>query len=383
MENIDLLFEKNCNQLHKIKIKNKKLILDYSQYMNKNLFHGEIIKKIIDDINSLKKQYPNLKVPIEFRFGFTSFIDKLSYVMLECICYYLISVRKQYVQIYMKVSKDIGTEGIESSPLLLLNNTSKETTKKFPEKFERDIFRNHFRRVIKSNKTNEKNYLGRLMEEVNSFLKPFNVDEESRDEISLVISELAGNAGEHACSDCLIDIDVTDSYKKRNDEKRKYIGVNIIVVNFSDIILGKGIKDNILNSIVKIEDERYKVVYDAYNFHKNKFDESYLDEDFANITAFQHRISGREMYSKTGGTGLTKLIKSLEEKSDTYRCYMITGRRSVNFEHDCLIYNKDGWLGFNTTGCYAEDVPSEGIVTEGLIYMPGTAYNLNFVLKGE
>lgn len=383
MDNIDLLFKKNNCKAHKIKIKNQKLVLDYSKITNGKLFHGETIKRIIGDINSFQKQYPYIKIPVEFRFGHVEFIDKLSYVMLECICYYLIKVRKQSVQVYLSLTKTIGTEGIDSSPLLLLNGTSNQSVKRYPEKFEMDIFRNHFRRVISKEKTNEKNYLGRLMEEINSFLKPFNVDTESRDEISLVISELVGNAGEHALSDCLIDIDVTNNYSKRTEINQKYIGVNIVVVNFSDIILGEGVKNNILSNKEEIDDERYKYVLNAYDFHKNKFSEKYLDEDFANITAFQHKISGRKVYSKTGGTGLTKLIKSLEEKSDTYRCYMITGRRAINFYHDCLGYNSDGWLGFNTTACYNADVPKKGVATEGLIYMPGTAYNLNFVLKGE
>ena len=107
-----------------------------------------------------------------------------------------------------------------------------------------------------------------------------------------------------------------------------------------------------------------------------------MEDDFYNISAFQHKISGRkQLTSGTGGTGLTKLIKALQEISEAYRCYVISGTRALNFHHEFLEYNKDGWIGFNNDNNYFESIPQEGIATECFINMPGTAYNLNFIFK--
>lgn len=84
---------------------------------------------------------------------------------------------------------------------------------------------------------------------------------------------------------------------------------------------------------------------------------------------------------------MTKPIKSLEERSDTYRCYVISGNRAVNFYKEMLEYNENKWIGFNKEKDYISTIPgnnSKGqeVITNSLIFMPGTAYNLNFVMRG-
>ena len=56
-------------------------------------------------------------------------------------------------------------------------------------------------------------------------------------------------------------------------------------------------------------------------------------EDFYNICSFQHKISGRKDVKSTGGTGLTKLIQTLEKMSDAHKCYVVAGKKVVNFLH--------------------------------------------------
>lgn len=129
--------------------------------------------------------------------------------------------------------------------------------------------------------------------------------------------------------------------------------------------------------------DRYKKVIDGYNNHLQYFDADYTMEDFCNIATFQKKISGRKEKFQTGGVGLPELIKSLEDRSDTYRCYMISGRRCINFYNDLLEYDKDGFIGFNETNDFLTSRPKQDVVTECLINMPGTAYNLNFVMKGK
>ena len=80
---------------------------------------------------------------------------------------------------------------------------------------------------------------------------------------------------------------------------------------------------------------------------------------------------------------MTKLIRSLENQSDAYRCYVISGKRCINFYRDFLEYTSDGWIGFNKKNNYLEERPETGVVDHCFINMPGTAYNLNFIMKGE
>lgn len=351
------------------------------------LFTGVEISKIIHLINFIHKKYGKLKFTIEFNFNKIQFIDKLTYVFLECICYYLIKTYHHPVQIYMNVIQDIRTAGIISSPLLLLNGTKLSSIEKFPNRFQFDIYRYHYRRLIKCPENEKSNYLGKLYEEIDRFLKPFSIDDECRDEVSLVVTELVGNACEHAITDCLIDIDVVPDVKKRNEndeiDENFFYGINIAVLNFSEKLLGDDIKLNIIHNTQFPLNERYKKIFEAYDYHEQKFDDCYIIEDFCNITTFQSKISGRKSKFNTGGTGLPMLIKSLADKSDTYRCYVISGKRCINFYNKNLEYDKDGWIGFNNDNNYFSDIPNDQVVNECLIYMPGTAYNFNFIMKGE
>ena len=110
-------------------------------------------------------------------------------------------------------------------------------------------------------------------------------------------------------------------------------------------------------------------------------DDTYKEEDFFNIASFQHKISGSIKKNTTGGTGLTKLVSSLEKQSDAHKCYLITGNRALWFFHQYLEYNQDGWIGFNTENDFLNKTPAYTVIGPNSIYLPGTAYNLNFVMK--
>ncbi|MBS6519072.1 MAG: hypothetical protein KH359_00010 [Clostridiales bacterium] len=394
MKNIELLLNRNRIWNGKIKLNNSIIRIEIKD----KLFNGRTLKFICQKLNTVHKQYKGLKIPIEFYFYEVVFADKLTFVLFECICYELIYTYGHYVQVFMKVNvkDDIHIAGINSSPLLLLSGTNKKSVKKYLEKFNMDLYRQHYRRVIKCDKKEETNYLGRLYEEIDSFLKPFDVDDDARDSVANVVSELAGNACEHGKSDCLIDIDVAPNYTKIVDDVsdgESYYGINIVVVNLSKVLLGDGVRENILGNEEKINDTRYSKVMEAYHNHSKMFTENYTVEDFCNITTFQHKISGREQEnyngdSTTGGTGLTKLILSLEEMSDAYGCYVVSGNRVIYFYKDMLEYDDDRWIGFNSEKNYISEIPgknSDGknVISEALMHMPGTGYNLNFVMKGN
>ncbi len=301
-------------------------------------------------------------------------IDKLSITMLECICYILTHYYKYYVRINFTFSKNIVAEGIQSSPLMLLKANRVED---FEKKFLSEIYKNHYRKIIPATAA----FSGELciiMSDIDSFLKLFNVEEDYRDAISEVIVELAGNASEHGNSDCLVDIDVTSIYCKR-DAGGVYRGLNLSLLNFSESLMGTALQEKI--KLGDLGESRYNIVKTALHNHSRFFDDQYFESDFFMVAAFQDKISSRKNNVASGGTGLTKLICSLEERSEAHTCYVIGGNRKMSFVHEYLEYDADGWIGFNKSHDFINTRPDTSIFSSIPVYFPGTAYNLNFVMK--
>ena len=348
---------------------------------------GDSIRKIISFINGVRRKYKSAKIPIYLEFkSEIKLIDKLTYVILECICYSLIKNYGYTVYIYWSPKEDILTDGITSSPLLLINSSKKESQGKFTKKFMFDTYKRHYRRVVSSDKGDS--YLSVLLDEVSTFLKSTEITEESQIQISEVVSELIGNACEHASTDCLLDIDVTDSHGKKIDgivQEGKYVGVNIAIINFSDKLFSSDLRMKM--SEHDIPKERYEKLKVVHENHQKKIDsEKYTEEDFWNIACLQDKISGRLEYlskHQPGGTGSIILVKSLQEKADNDNCYLLSGGRVIFFIKDLLSYDSHGWLSFNSENDFMNYIPDEGVIDNCPIKFPGTAYNLNFIMKTE
>ncbi|WP_139990882.1 hypothetical protein [Paenibacillus paridis] len=377
MKNDQFLLQKNGKkQIKKFKIYNKLIVYK----LNKSIFDEAVIKDIIGFVNAVEEKYHNIKLPIHFDLGLIEIRDKLTYIMFECVCNYLIETCKRKVIVTVNAKEHINTEGITSSPLLLLGTNQKDRFSKFIQKFKKEIYKSHYRRVIGTEENNDPYLLSRIMSDIDSFLKMFYVTKQHRDAITEVIIELAGNALEHTDADCLIDLDVTEPYEKKETTGTFY-GINITIINFSPKLLGYSIAEKIKQK--GILNDRHLKLLDAYTMHKENFSSQYGEEDFYNIASFQHKISGRLANESTGGTGLTKLISRLEGYSDAYHCYVITGNRAVFFVRDYLSYNKDGWIGFNKGKDFLTQIPETELLSSSTINIPGTAYNLNFVMKKE
>ena len=380
MKNIKKIFEKNPQSSYKLKLKKGKIV--FNNY--DEVFSGLTISKIINFINTVHKKYKGVNVPLVFSFGDVTLADKLSYIIFECICYSLMKDYHHRVYLYWNPKSDILTDGVFSCPLKLLNDEAEKNQTKFLKSFKMEIYQHHFRRVISGEEKGDTNYLGNLLQELDTFLKFFSITEEYRDQISEVIAELVGNACEHGDTDCLLDIDITSDHLKsikKIPQKGSFYGINIAIVNFSNILLGDGIRDKIDGN--KLVTDRYIELGNAYNYHKQQFTENYSYTDFCNIAALQDKISGRPQHSLAGGTGLTKLIHSLQEKSDMNECYVLSGNRCVVFFKDLLNYDEKDWLGFNRQQDFFKAIPDEDAITDCRVFLPGTAYNLNFVMKRE
>lgn len=376
MENIQLLFDKNV--LSKKKGKNLKNKLQKSKqillkYYDKT-FSLNTVKKIIEDLESLK-DCNRLRLPVILLFEEEiSIIDKLSVVVFECVCYHML--KRFNIIIYWDIETDIITEGIEYSPLMYLS-AENYSVEKFKDNFLYPPTGTvkHYRKVIKHDKVDS---LSGMYSDILNRLKQFDIDDNCVAEISEVVSELIGNACEHAHSDCLVDLDVADNYTKK-DSIEQYYGVNIAIINFSEILIGDALEIKI-NTKEKLFGNRYQGVEKALEYHKRYFDEKYTKDYFYTVSVFQDKISGRDK-TLAGGTGLTKLIESLQERSEADRCYVISGDICLLFRQEYLKYDKDKWIGFNEMHDYLSDLPSSDVILKSPLYIAGTAYNLNFIMK--
>ena len=382
LHNFNFIFKHNGSHSNKRKIRisnkhsNKQIICQ----INNTQFGAFVLNQIIDFVNSLNSALKGF--PIVFYFSKPIKLrDKLSYIIFECICYYLIE-QGYVVIVRMKCSHDIRTCGIQYSPLQLLQNGNCD---KFVKKFNNEIYGNHFCKLITEQTKKNPAFLSLLYTEIDLFLKNVGINDSRRDEVSQTISELIGNACEHTFSDCYFDIDIADDYYKINDDMNvdttiKYYGINIVILDFSEKLLNDGIKDRIKNIPQNVD--RYKKLLEAYNYHKQFFGSEYTEDDFFNIATFQNRISGNPNKEEVGGTGLTYLIKSLQEKSDSDDCYVLSGNNIIYFQKEFLIYNED-WIGFNESNDFFHCVPSQEVLNRSQMFFAGTAYNLNFVMKSE
>lgn len=380
MNNFDYIFKYNKvdAKQKRIKFSNKRSLICN---INNHHFGADVINQVICFVKNLNVSLKGF--PILFNFiNKIKINDKLSYIIFECICYYLID-SGYTVYIRADFEHDIRTCGIECSPLNLLYGGN---CNKFIDSFSNELYQNHYCKLITDKAKEKKDYLSFVYTDIDNFLKNLGINDKKREDLSETISELVGNACEHTKSGCYIDIDVTnDNYYKSIenygiDKSTTYYGVNIVILNFSDNLLNNDIKEKVkLNTSVV---ERYKKLSEAYNFHKQHFDEAYTEDDFFNIAVFQNKISGSKYKEKIGGTGLTHLINSLQKKSDNDECYVFSGHNILYFNREYLSYNND-WIGFNSSNDFFGDIPDTKQICRSKMFFSGTAYNLNFVMKSE
>lgn len=370
-------------------ISNHKIHIDNGNAIwrcNRSVFDLDALKDLVNFIKTVETQ--NFQgISIDIILHDVRFVDKLIIILLECVCYYAITIMKSRVRVSFSCTPTIWTEGVHSSPLLLLNDFKRQKQEKYIEKFKMDYYHFHFRRLITIEENADKPIASKVMQDSDTFFKAFMIPKDYRDQLTEVIAELIDNALEHTGTDCLIDIDVAPNYKKilkDNGDNRElstddFYGVNIVVVNFSRNIVGQRMRERF--SVSKLYSERYKTVLAAKENHAKRWTPNYGESDFFLIASFQRGISSRNDSDVTGGTGLTKLLQLIQKKSDAYNCYMHSGNKKLIFQHDYLNFTKENWIGFNIPNDFIHNIPDRECLQTSRFYIPGTAFNLDFVLS--
>lgn len=378
MECCKLLFDKNPGlELQsiikkKIQIKNKRVIYR----IRSKIFGGDQIYEILAVMNYIHAHYRQ-KIPITFDLGFFEFYDKLVYVILESIIYYLYKDERYDIDFCGKANDSIYTEGIQYSPMNFVKSTDE-----YIKKFVNDLSMRHFRRLIPNEDQRDEKYLSDLMQQIFCFLCNNGIGEEICEQLTEVLVELVGNAGEHGNSECLLDVDITQStYKKSEKDNDIFYGMNAAVLNYSSMLFYEPLKKKLCSEIEL--PKRYDYVLIAKDYHLKNLTENYFENDFYTVSSFQHKISGNIKKNDVGGTGLTSLLQSLEEQSDTHLCYMLSANRILFFEKNLMHYDQDKLVGFNINKNYLTEIPDEKLFQSISTFLPGVAYNLNYVIKKE
>ncbi len=378
----DLLFQRNLSkQLPKVNMQDKQFLYR----CRSGRLDSEELKRIILFVQAMEKKNSVWRLPVVFFMGEVTPADKLSYILFEYICYYLINVKKYKCFVLIRYKCDIITSGAQYSAINLLGRNSlhmkKDRSAEFIKRFKNSIEIMHYRTILNGEEY-DTDKPSKIETNIHSILEHLNIETVAIKEITSVIGELLVNAGEHTGTDCLVDVDITGEYIKNNAAtNEKYYGVNIAIFNISNEMLGDGIK-RILDEVEDLN-EWYEKLKIAKNKHSVFWNEEYSERDFFILSAFQHRISSRKDNYVTGGTGLTRLIAALEDRSDAYDCYALAGKRRINFNHEYLKLDASDWVGFNKQNDFVNYPPERSIITENTFFFPGTAYNLNFVLKKE
>ena len=383
MENAGLIFEYNTETAY---IQMKHGVCSIKCHAQK--LNDKSLSKILKELNGIRHKYPSINPLIELDLSKVIPADKLVYILLENICYFIIKEYKYLIRAKLIHYAVIQASGYKYSPLYLLTRQDKKASENCQEYIlacenRLTVRKEHYRLIVSKDEREDSDIFCVLMTDIRAFLKHYYGNEKRIEAISEVVVELCSNDWEHSHSDCLIDLDVANDYMKRDKTDNNFYGcINIVVLNLSHKLIGKGIEEKVLGSNKELP-ERYQTVREAFNFHKQFFNENYSKETFFGIAAFQDKISGRPEFDWMGGTGLPRLVRSMEKGFEQLQCYCCSGNSFIIFHPLALEYSADGWIGFNETGEFKDKLPMKGIIGRNEFYLPGTAFNLAFIFKRE
>lgn len=347
-----------------------------------DIFNAKSLKQIAENFNFLIKNYKNIFLKVTLNIKSVYISDNPCIVILEQIIYYVIKntdFRVHFLFYYDEREKSYCTNFLTNSILFRYRNKYiiDEDRRKLIEHFESyiSIFdKNNFRRKIRYSSI-ENSTTSKLMGDINTFLK-FNISNESvREDIIEIISELASNMEEHGCADYIVQLQIMDNISKvkksLNDDTITGKILDLMIYNLSNNKLYTGMKRMLDEGYI----ESQKKFFEAYEFHKEKFYEKYTLEDFLVLSTFQKYISSRKNQYGTGGTGLTVCMKKLYDYLfiEYAENYVVSGKTLFSLNPEYIEEKQKNYIGFNETGNYLTDIPSESA-------HPGTEFNYNGTL---
>lgn len=371
MLQIEKIFDNVPSKNHSIDsfINNKIRIKD-------KMFSIKSIYKIVEHLKWMKEKMniSETKILIDSEF----IADQAILTLIESIIYFVINEWDFKITYRFSINEKVLGYQLFKKSLLYKYNNKKIVIEEYNKEYNKKttIEGDHFRKVCENIEENRKGkFISITMDEVDTFLKCFEFDDEYRNELAEVIVEIVDNALKHSNGDCILCLNVL-----KNDLHRyKYVDVAVVVID--DIFIGKEIIEYINKEDKSEYSDKNEIVLKAFENHKKFFNEKYNINSFAMISAFQKYVTTRKMSGNSGGTGLTTLINALIEKSTLNYCYAISGKTNLLFKKDFLNLNEEGLIGFNKKNNYIEMIPNEKVVSINKYDINVNIYNLQFILK--
>ena len=375
MNNIECLFDginPKCNKKNS-SYKIDKIIIDSKIFSSKSLF------LVIEHFKWLINL--NLKRKVKILINSEIVGDDATLIIFETIIYYMLKEYNFDIEYYFNVRKNvIGYELYKLSNLYKFDNkkiNKQEFIKNFENNFE--INMTHFKKICINSLENKSNeFLSNLYTDVCDFLKYNSIKKEYYEMVGEAISEILSNVMEHSDADSILEIKIGKGYKFGKECKF----LNVTIVSYTKVKFGEKLKEYLFEN-----DNGYntsnKIVKDAYNIQKSKFNNNYTIDNFVMVSSFQKKVTTRKDSNGTGGTGLTVLIDTLLNSTLDDYCYILNGNSVLFFKKPYLQLNEDGTIGFNEKNDYIHEIPDEKIFKNSENCFNGTIHNLSLILEGE
>lgn len=206
--------------------------------------------------------------------------------------------------------------------------------------------------------------------------KNFNLDSKQSNRIITAISELVSNVVEHTESKAIVYCAVDNAYYQK---KSDCYTAAFCVLNLSE----KKFYTDMLNFIKQNKGKVKLKVFEVLKNHEHKFSEKYTLEHFCMVSNFQNNvIKENNEYDRTGGTGLPKFIKDIEEFINQECCYVASGKNML-YLISKLTRFENNEVGFNADCNYCTDAPAD-CVTEVIPFdVSGTVFSMILILNRE
>lgn len=353
--------------------------------INSENFTSETLLYILERMKYLKK-YKFLPLQINLSLGTVFFTDKITYIMLDMLIYDLYKTTN--FTLYMEIDVDctrVMHNGFQGTALFksTVRNNGVLSKKYFIEEYEKSvqIEPNIYKRYYKRDQCETEIQLPSIIAtDMYTILSQHYDDDDWIDDIGEVVAELIDNTLAHTNSDCFLDVDICDVHDK---DDYSYKVLTIAVINFSHDRIFDKIKENIKEEKYLKSDDLYSKVYSAYEKHKTFLSDSYTEDDFFHVTAFQRGVTSRNIASGDSGTGLTTLIRNITGKTVETFSYALSGENIIFFNEDYLDVLEHGFIGFNKERDYINYPPAEEVINKSSVYIPGTIFQLSLVRKNN
>ena len=230
-----------------LKIRNNKLTINVKD----SEFNFMTLFKISRKIRSFVNNYSlNKEIIITINTNEIIFSDFSLYMLFESLLYFLCKNSKfKKIKFKNKKSKVFLENDLENS-IVFRNINNFITREEYMKEFEKlNISLTNFRKIVKYEKDNNE-ITSILYSELNVFLKTFKIQEYFKEQFIETIVELVSNANEHAKVDCLLDIRIDDVVNKITE--KDFYNISVSIINFSNVLLGSGIRKNFKNKNIKI-----------------------------------------------------------------------------------------------------------------------------------